>query len=279
MSETIETSGWIPVDDGRTEHLTEPPMVSLYRDGSGRINAAADFQWFFEHDGFKRHVDLDQCLIGFEPVDGDDVRTVSREHDYGGTIALQGALTMLGHDPEELEETYQTELEREGDMVIADISDFVDHTETELTVEAGEQIEVELPGGDDSDGEEQEDSTEIWCGVCGAGPFETNTKLGGHHNGSRHEGATVPLDHEPTEDELLAAGGDEPADHGEADVPDPDEVPTSTTVRDCAESVDTVQELGELLDVTTGKARFLARDADVYGDLRDDVAPMGVSDR
>jgi hypothetical protein len=124
------------------------------------------------------------------------------------------------------------------------------------------------------DDEDQPSDTEIWCGVCGAGPFETTTRLAGHHNGSKHGGQTVVLDHEPTEAELVES--DESDDHGGTEVPDPEDVPSHETVRDCADGVDTVQELADLLDVDATEARFLARDADVYADLRDNPPRPGV---
>lgn len=89
------------------------------------------------------------------------------------------------------------------------------------------------------------------------------------------DGTDASADDDTTTDS--AATTDARAD-ADAAVPDPDDSPSLGTVRDCAAQVDTVQELAGLLDVSTDEARFEARRADVYGDLRDAVDRPGVSD-
>jgi DNA-binding transcriptional ArsR family regulator len=61
-------------------------------------------------------------------------------------------------------------------------------------------------------------------------------------------------------------------------VPDLDEAPSAATVRDCAEQVETLSDLANLLDMGRGKARLLARDAGVIEEIRDDQPRMGVGD-
>jgi hypothetical protein len=307
-----ESYDWVDVEDVSTTLFTEEPTLSIYRDASGHINGRADYSWFADTDGFVRRADPDQGVLGFVPRDGDDVRLINRDGDeYGGTVGLQKALKILGIDAEELDGTYHAELEAHDGIVVADLSDLTDtatDTRTDSSdramdgttsdadaseVEQSQQYKcdscdyvfdtedardshaAEMHGQVTTpDDEDQPSDTEIWCGVCGAGPFETTTRLAGHHNGSKHGGQTVVLDHEPTEAELVES--DESDDHGGTEVPDPEDVPSHETVRDCADGVDTVQELADLLDVDATEARFLARDADVYADLRDNPPRPGV---
>jgi hypothetical protein len=50
-------------------------------------------------------------------------------------------------------------------------------------------------------GNDQNDEPEqIWCAICGAGPFETTTELAGHHTGAGHEGETNPVSDPPSDD-------------------------------------------------------------------------------
>jgi len=42
---------------------------------------------------------------------------------------------------------------------------------------------------------------DVWCGICGAGPFEGSAPLAGHHTGSGHEGDTQPVETPPAESE------------------------------------------------------------------------------
>ena len=48
------------------------------------------------------------------------------------------------------------------------------------------------------------------------------------------------------------------------------------TVRDCADAVETLGELADLLEVSYGEARLLAREAGVLAGIRDDIERMGV---
>ncbi|ELZ84436.1 hypothetical protein C453_12856 [Haloferax elongans ATCC BAA-1513] len=63
--------------------------------------------------------------------------------------------------------------------------------------------------GDDLDGEDGE----VWCGICGKGPYQS---LGIHH-GQMHKGEDkVALDHEPDPGELGVHVGDQDEDGGDA---------------------------------------------------------------
>jgi hypothetical protein len=48
------------------------------------------------------------------------------------------------------------------------------------------------------------------------------------------------------------------------------------TVRDCADAVETLGELADLLAVSDGEARLRAREAGVLNAIRDDIERMGV---
>jgi hypothetical protein len=63
----------------------------------------------------------------------------------------------------------------------------------------------------------------VWCGVCGAGPFDSLRELSGHHAGAGHDGGTDPVD-DAVDDETDGtddtpdwtpdgdSGGDEPVE-------------------------------------------------------------------
>jgi len=60
----------------------------------------------------------------------------------------------------------------------------------------------------------------VWCGICGDGAFEPSRGLPIHH-GNHHDGDPVPLDHEPSESELL--DGTKQPSESEDDEPGEDE--------------------------------------------------------
>lgn len=79
------------------------------------------------------------------------------------------------------------------------------------------------------------DDEECWCGICGAGPFDSRGGLGGHHSGAGHDGDSVALDHKPDPEELVDSDDTEETvddDADEADVDpqaDPDAGAEATT--------------------------------------------------
>lgn len=61
--------------------------------------------------------------------------------------------------------------------------------------------EAEEPVDED---DEVEEPVEVWCGICGEGPYDRLSTHASH----RHDGDVVPLDHEPGEEELIGDVGD-----------------------------------------------------------------------
>lgn len=55
--------------------------------------------------------------------------------------------------------------------------------------------ESEEPDTDDG----LDEDTDIWCDICGAGPFDDPSRLSGHHVGAGHDGDTRPTDEPPDE--------------------------------------------------------------------------------
>jgi len=51
------------------------------------------------------------------------------------------------------------------------------------------------------------DHDDVWCGICGDGPFAGKSPLAGHHNGAGHEGDLHPVDE--AEDDGTTGGGSE----------------------------------------------------------------------
>ena len=54
------------------------------------------------------------------------------------------------------------------------------------------------------------DYDDVWCGICGDGPFSGTPSLAGHHNGAGHEGDLHPVD-EPPGDGTTGGGSEDTA--------------------------------------------------------------------
>jgi len=65
------------------------------------------------------------------------------------------------------------------------------------------------------------DHDDVWCGVCGDGPFAGKSPLAGHHNGVGHEGDLQPVD-EPPADGTTGGGSEDTAPEREFDDVAPD---------------------------------------------------------
>jgi hypothetical protein len=227
--------------------------LTVYSNLNGYVNAVADRRWFEGCDQFDLGVVPDEDLIVFRSDDDGRYR-FCREGSAGADVSITAALKR--HWPElSLEETARVPMRQRGDLVVADLAPLLSGTES---VSAGSHTEGDK--STDAAGEEEDDSTTV-CPDCG-NEFKNEGGL------NIHLGQTdCWLGDEPTEDA-------EPG-HDDAAVPKPDDAPSLETVRDCAKQVDTLPELADLLDVTDGEARLLARQADVYDDLEEEVAPMG----
>jgi ParB family chromosome partitioning protein len=116
-----------------------------------------------------------------------------------------------------------------------DECDFATDSETGLAIHEGRlhSTNTEDDVGDDVD--------EIWCGVCGAGPFESTTNLSGHHNGAGHEGSTDPVE-------------DPPSGADRADLDDSTDDIDEETLVDVAEWTPKDDDQGEWTDYSTENA-------------------------
>ena len=219
-------TGWKVV--GKSQQHSSGPRLTVYTNGNGYVNKAADTQLLDRPDACRVLVDQERQRIALDPTDDQDPDgySVTRENDApGGDLRIVGALERLGVDVDALDDTHFLPLDGEGDLAVADASDLVETT--------------------------------------------TATDVRTDSSDRAMDGTTSDAD--ASEDEA-----DEPDDHGGTEVPDPEDVPSHETVRDCADGVDTVQELADLLEVEPGEARFLARDADVYRELQDQPPRPGV---
>lgn len=133
------------------------------------------------------------------------------------------------------------------------------------------EAETRAIGGTDADSSDASDdeSDRYWCGYCGQGPYTTAGDVQDHHQLESHAADPVVRESDPAEGDLVDGAAD-------AAVPEPDDAPSHETIRDCAASVETLSELADLLEVSRGEARLLARDASVLGNVRDDTPRMGV---
>lgn len=238
------------------------PRVSVYADGDGHINAPAD-RALGQPDCVELLVDPETMRIALEPTDDDPQSyTISRESYAGGDICLTSALTQLGVDIAALSETVHPPVKFEDGRAIIDVSELAAESEATDGDTTSTDAESDSPDADE---------TRFWCGTCGAGPFDSTNSVQGHHASLGH-GSEVEWETSPPEDDTDAKTDDSAdADETGTDV-------STETVRDCASEVETLSELADLLDVSAGRARLLARDADSLTDLRDDVRRMGVSD-
>ena len=258
-------TGWEIV--GKAQQHSAGPRLTIYANGNGYVNAAADKQFLDGAPACRVLVDAENTRIALDPVDAQDPDgySVTREDDApGGDLRVIGALERLGVDVDALDDTRFLSLEKEGELLVADCSELLNDTAATRT--GDRDLDATTTAADDEDddtSDEDNETSQVWCGVCGAGPFDDQKALNGHHSGSQHDGPTNSMEHEPTGDELQ---------HGP-------EKPAIELTREHAGLVDTIQELAERIDVSEGRARMLARQADVADQLDDDVTPMGVSSR
>jgi len=266
MSQAVD--GWEVVrkDPG----MQADPKLTVYANGDGYLNVAADRELLDRPEALRILIDRDTGRVALQPASSDDPNAyalVRTDSEFGGDISITSALHRLGVDVDGLEQSHFFSLSLEdgpsGQVAVADLADLLDDSESSSEPET--PTDPEKQSSEDSEKESEAadgDYGQIWCGICGAGPFDSTQKLTGHHAGSNHDGDTLPASEPPAET------GD-PEDTGDAAVPDPDDSLSVATIEDCARSCETVQELADLLDVDVGKARFHARRADVYSDLQD----------
>lgn len=145
-----------------------------------------------------------------------DARDPDAGENYGPVFVANAeaivALDVGGEDEQvdvDVRDDQEGEPDQEDDIEEAPDSEFqcdVDGCDYATDSEQGLAIHQGRihDGVSDEDDEDADDGpSEIWCGICGAGPFDGGSKLSGHHLGADHGGETVPLDHEPEERELV----------------------------------------------------------------------------
>lgn len=291
MSEA-QSFDWQPVDEDDRLHRDPVPRLSIYSDGSGRINAAADAEWFVDYDGFKRYADRTRGAIAFEPTDGDDVRVISRDEGKGGTVALKKALRRVGVDVDALDDSHRIELDAIDGMVVADVSRLVEQpiaaTRTgDRALDATTQAATDTDDADDEStgtGAETTVRSFIEKRVANAPDDRYEFTALDIANELDMDGRTVGA-------KLRALRNDDDAlvevhviDHNDDNTATYRARPRGTVddpsleeVRDLVDEVDSVQELADELAVSEGQARRVAMDAEIYEQIDDDISPMGWS--
>jgi hypothetical protein len=268
----------------------DDPLLTVYSNLNGYVNAAADYKWFDDYDWADIHTDAERDLLAIEPQpDGEGALKLSRRHGLGADLSFKPPLEHdLGFDTGDLDETYHVPLEWDDEhgWAVADLSALRDGDTGDHEPTNGGQR------GDDADTDDR------WCS-CGHGPTsERGIRI---HAGRTHDDDEdwEILDHPPEDsgdsndeedlsddlvDNLEAdASGNIHDEHtviddgdGDAAVPDPESAVSNDTVSEVAQQVETLSELADLLDTSTGEARLLARKAGVLTDVRDDMERMGV---
>jgi hypothetical protein len=241
------------------------PELTIYTDGTGRLNAGAD-RALDEPDAVQFLANINEQMVGIAAADSADqldTFSVTRGDSAGGDVRPRKALERIGIGIETIDETAKIPLDQTGDMLVADCSDLLEDPAADTrTDDSDRAMDGTTSDADASDDEEGgEDGLDLY--ECRYNDCEFTSAS--EHGRNIHEGQV----HDDEDGEL--------EDHGGTEIPDPEDVPSHETVRECADGVDTVQELADLLDVDVSEARFLARDADVYSDLRDNPPRPGVS--
>lgn len=264
---------WETVQKDRLKHQ-RTPQLSIYANGNGHVNAAGD-QLLGKPDRVNLRIDDAEGLLGLVPTDEDDPngyavsRDTRNDRSNGGDVNVKTALRHLGVDVDALEATRHVELADEEGIAVADLSGFPG-----LDSEGGQ-------GGDP-------DADESSSGTTGEQP----------HSEARARILSALADHGelsgPELESVAEVGSDvyqilsDPEDAGTISTrDDPDDGrqtlyslddesgPSLKIVRDAAASVETVQQLADLLDVDIDKARARAVTAGVYSNLDDEIRKMG----
>lgn len=178
-------------------------------------------------------------------VNGADVQD---EEDRGVGDGYIGTESGLRDELEEFEAEQDAEADDTGDVDAEAVSE-----------------SVEKNGADvDEDTDDEDESEDIWCGVCGAGPFEMLSI----HAGRVHDGDEIALDHEPAVTELV----DPPAEMlPDYEGPDPEQLvaDSSLPARVVLEDV-----LDAAVDATRADAPVVSIVTDELGVRSDAAVPV-----
>lgn len=278
------------------------PLLHVYTDLDGRINAAADRQYFADYDAIDVGVAADQGLLVFDP-DGDRrPLSLSRAGEYGGDIATATRVRQLV-DGDDLAETIKVPIEERGDLLVADVGAVLADDEEQRDKEIAQQNTVTVDGSSNTDAEIDIAGDDLMADTHSSQPLVeyylvdalargerefTSREIAAALDadvGSRQVGFALsrlmdahesPLDVRKT-DKLSDDGATiwrvEPSVALAAKLEADDGVDLESVL---GEDVGSVQALAEVLDVEEGEARRRAMDAGVYTDLEDHVDRPGV---
>lgn len=141
-------------------HQSPAPLLSVYGDLGGHINAAADRRWFAGHEYVRFWGDADAGLLGLEPTtDPNDgyVLALSRkgENDYGGDISPKPILRdVFGLTPDDVTETTRIPLEWRDDhdppVALADLGEHLPVATTATAAELEKRARAAVADGCES---------------------------------------------------------------------------------------------------------------------------------
>jgi len=134
-----------PVTNKSTRRGTKQLRLHAGSPG-GYLTAAAVREWFDDVETVTLAVDREHSRLGIRPGDGGagDAYSLSKSDWDNANVAVKTALRELGVEVDDLEDDWRFELERDGNYVVADLSELVEaetgavHCET-----CGERFETE----------------------------------------------------------------------------------------------------------------------------------------
>jgi len=217
------------------------------------------------------------ALVEELEADGYDVVDAEPTEDEHGR---QHAAVQLNLDGGLDAEPFRADGLEEGTRETASISSTCNGDAQNEEFTAGDEID---DSADQSETGDEDEVEEVWCGICGQGPFEM---LSIHH-GRVHEGNQIALDHEPSAAELVKSDeqdqGDDAVDEPEEDepaavedVPDYEGPDPEATVAESSLSAHIVLDnvLDACVDATRADAPVVACVTDELGVHSDAVVPV-----
>lgn len=113
------------------------PKLHVYTNLNGRLNAAADKEWFEAHDAVQIKADPDGERLGLAP-DGEyeelENYAIGRDGDdnRGGEVAIKTALKSIGVTEDDVTEMQKLPLEEEDGVIVADVSPILDDSDSDI---------------------------------------------------------------------------------------------------------------------------------------------------
>lgn len=160
----------------------------------------------------RRGIDLDLAGLAFaeNSPEVDVEATAEAALEVASREELLAELDARGLNPGRPDDS--DEAGDEADTGVDDLACDVEGCDFDATSPSGLAIHETKAHGDSDE--------ECWCGICGAGPFDSTGSLGGHHSGAGHHGDAVPMDHEPDPFDLEDAGDADASDDPLSETPD-----------------------------------------------------------